>query len=519
MSDWEGEDSITSNVKSTTDQHCSESIENSREPKSSYSSYDKKPSVSQLFTKVKQEERANETKMNEINSEQNVGGDKRRNSTSKSIDMNNNRTCSTKDELNFLSKLIKDRVIGNSQQIELLRADPNSPLYSVKSFNQLRIPEPLLKGIYSMGFQKPSKIQESILPLLMGVPYQNCIAQSQSGTGKTAAYLISSLKRVDVQEKYPQVLILCPTLELAMQVASVATEMSKFTEIKVRNITKGELRPSSDLTEHVLVGTPGKVLDWGFRFKAFDPSKIKVFVLDEADMMIDVQGHRQQSIKIQGGLSKDCQLMLFSATFDQDVLEFAECIIENPLKFTLSRSEEVLSNVTQFYSDCKDDNGKYTALADIFGNVLIGQTIIFVHTKKSAVFLKEKLERDGHKIALLTGELTTEERLNVIKRFREGDERLLITTNVASRGLDIDQVTLVVNYDLPYDVHKKDVDFEAYLHRIGRAGRFLKPGFAVSLIDASKPYQKEQIEKISEHFMTPIKKFDPSVAEEFNEWE
>lgn len=147
-----------------------------------------------------------------------------------------------------------------------------------------------------MGFQKPSRIQETILPLLMASPHHNTIAQSQSGTGKTAAFLISSLKRVDASANYPQVLILSPTLELAMQTADVARKMCKFAGITVRHVTKGEMRPRGELVEHVLVGTPGKFVDWLFRFKSFDIKRIKVFVLDEADIMIDLQGHREQSM-------------------------------------------------------------------------------------------------------------------------------------------------------------------------------------------------------------------------------
>lgn len=192
--------------------------------------------------------------------------------------------------------MLRDTIVESNKQLEIVRNNPKSPLYSAKSFEDLRIPEKLKLGIYAMGFQKPSRIQETILPLLMASPHHNTIAQSQSGTGKTAAFLISSLKRVDESLNYPQVLILSPTLELAMQTAEVARKMCQFTGITVRHVTKGELRPRGELVEHVLVGTPGKFVDWLFRFKAFDIKRIKVFVLDEADIMIDLQGHREQSM-------------------------------------------------------------------------------------------------------------------------------------------------------------------------------------------------------------------------------
>lgn len=149
----------------------------------------------------------------------------------------------------------------------------------------------------------------------------------------------------------------------------------------------------------------------------------------------------------------------------------------------------------------------------------IGSTIIFVRTRESAKFLKNKLENDGHMVILLTGELTVEERLQAFKTFREGDQRVMITTNLTSRGIDIEQVTLVVNYDLPFDVFKKEVDFESYLHRIGRCGRFGKSGFAVSLIDATKPKELEQIKKIEEHFFKPISLLQSEESESFNDWD
>jgi len=434
-------------------------------------------------------------------------------------EMDDNNNISTKAQLSFLTKIMRKNIAESKNTVEVLRRDPNSPLHSVKSFDQLHIPEKLLKGIYSMGFQKPSKIQETMLPLLMAKPYQNCIAQSQSGTGKTAAFLISSLKRIEESMNVPQVLILCPTLELAMQTADVARHLAEFTNIKIRHIVKGEIRPTSELNEHMLVGTPGKVLDWIFRFRSFDVKRVKVFILDEADVMIDLQGHRQQSMKVQQELDKDCQLLLFSATYEKEVLEFAECIINDPIIITLRREEEVLDNLVQFYAHCANEDEKYNAVADIFGSVIVGSTIIFTQTKKSAIFLKEKLEKDGHKIAFLTGDLTADERLSVIQSFREGEERVLITTNVASRGLDIEQVTLVVNYDLPFDVFKKDIDFEVYLHRIGRCGRFGKPGFAISLIDASRQQELDQIKKIEDHFKKPIPLLKTSDVDQFEGWE
>ena len=147
------------------------------------------------------------------------------------------------------------------------------------------------------------------------------------------------------------------------------------------------------LSEHVLIGTPGKLMDWVHKFKAFDVRKIKVFVLDEADVMIDTQGHRQQSIRIQKALPQDCQMMLFSATYDRQVMEFAESLIRDPVIIKLKREEESLENINQYYVYCHNESEKYTALANIFGTISMGQAFIFCHTKASAASLAEKLRR------------------------------------------------------------------------------------------------------------------------------
>lgn len=365
-----------------------------------------------------------------------------------------------------MKKLLRTNLVDTKNQVEIIRSNPNSPLYSVKTFEEIRLPEELLKGVYELGFQKPSKIQETVLPLLIANPPQNLIAQSQSGTGKTAAFLLASLKRVNVELNHPQVLILSPTLELAVQIADVARKMAKYTKITIRHVIKGETRPPSNLTEQVIIGTPGKLNDWVFRFKnIFDIKQINVFVLDEADVMIDTQGLGVQSVKLQKELRSNCQMMLFSATYDQHVMDFAETIIPNAIIIQLKREEESLENIAQYYVLCNNEMDKYSALANIFGTISIGQTFIFCQTKRSANFLKEKLEKDGHAVGLITGDLSVEERTSILKRFKDGDERVLITTNLMARGIDVEQVTVVINYDLPVNMATRDIDYETYLHR------------------------------------------------------
>ncbi|XP_068627782.1 DEAD-box helicase Dbp80 [Battus philenor] len=416
-------------------------------------------------------------------------------------------------EASLLMKIIRQGLVESKQDIEIQRKNPNSPLYSVKTFEALHLKPNLLKGVYAMGFNAPSKIQETALPTLLADPPQNMIAQSQSGTGKTAAFVLAMLSRVDPSKNYPQVLCLSPTYELAIQTGEVAAKMAKFCpEIKLKYAVRGEQIPKgTKITDHIIIGTPGKMLDWGVKFGVFDLSKIKVFVLDEADVMIDRQGHQDQCINIHKYLPPTCQMMFFSATYGSAVMDFAEIIIPNPIIIRLLREEESLDNIKQYYVKCKNADDKYRAICNIYGVITIGQAIIFCHTRKTASWLSEKMSRDGHSVAVLSGELTVEQRIAVLDRFRDGLEKVLITTNVLSRGIDVEQVTLVVNFDMPMDLERK-ADCETYLHRIGRTGRFGKAGIAINLIDTSQAMQI--CLDIEAHFGKKIHLLDIEDAEE-----
>lgn len=417
-------------------------------------------------------------------------------------------------EASLLQKVIRKGLVETKNDIEIQRQDPNSPLHSkVKSFEALPLNPNLLKGVYEMGFNTPSKIQETALPYLLADPPQNLIAQSQSGTGKTAAFVLAMLSRVDPEKKYPQVLCLSPTYELAIQTGEVAAHMAKFSpEIEMRYAVRGEeVARGSKISEHIIIGTPGKVLDWGLKFRAFDLSKISVFVLDEADVMIATQGHQDQCIRIHKCLSQKCQMMFFSATYDGEVMDFAEVIVPNPLIIRLKREEESLDNIQQYYVKCSNQQDKYSAVTNIYGTVGVGQAIIFCHTRKTANWLAEKMTKDGHAVAVLTGDLTVEQRIAVLDRFRSGQEKVLITTNVLSRGIDVEQVTIVVNFDLPLDVNGK-ADCETYLHRIGRTGRFGKHGIAINLVDG--PQSMGVCKTIEEHFNRKIRYLNAEDSDE-----
>lgn len=419
-------------------------------------------------------------------------------------------------EASLLTKILRTKLVDNKNDVEVQRNDPNSPLYSVKTFEELRLRDPLRRGVYGMGFNRPSKIQEKALPLLLADPPQNIIAQSQSGTGKTAAFVLAMLSRVDPSKRYPQVICLSPTFDLAQQTGGVLKQMAKYCpEISMAYAVRGERVELRVLRqEHIIMGTSGTVLDWILKKKVIDPKKIIMFVLDEADVMIDQQGQQDQTIRIQKQLPPTCQMVLFSATYNDPVMKFATTVIPNPVIMRLKRNEESLDNIKQFFVQCQNEEEKFHALSNLYGVLTIGQAMVFCHTRRSAAWLAGKMSKEGHAVALITGDSSTEQRIAVLDRFRDGKEKLLITTNLCARGIDIEQVSIVVNYDIPLDAHRRP-DSETYLHRIGRTGRFGRRGLAINFVDGQRSMQN--LRKIEEHFGRKIERLsidDPDEIEQ-----
>lgn len=368
-----------------------------------------------------------------------------------------------------------------------LQADPNSPLYSVKSFEELGLSPELLKGLYAMKFQKPSKIQERALPLLLHNPPRNMIAQSQSGTGKTAAFSLAMLTRVDPSKgDATQAICLAPSRELARQTLEVIQDMGKFAKITTQLIVPESFEKNQPIKAQVVVGTPGTVLDL-MRRKLIQLSQVKIFVLDEADNMLDKQGLGDQCIRVKKFLPKTTQLVLFSATFPDAVKEYAKRVVPNANTLELQRNEVNVSAIKQLYMDCNDENHKYEVLCELYGLLTIGSSIIFVSTKKTANQLYARLKQEGHQVSILHGDLQSQERDRLIDDFRDGRSKVLITTNVLARGIDIPTVSMVVNYDLP-TTQSGQADPSTYVHRIGRTGRFGRKGVAISFVHDKKSY-------------------------------
>lgn len=368
-----------------------------------------------------------------------------------------------------------------------------------KSFDDIEfLSFDLMKGIFDYGFQNPSKIQNLTLKHINDG--YDMIAQSQSGTGKTGAFSIGALSVVNPEEEYPQVLMVATTRELASQIHFVVSNISKHMNINISlaiggtKILSGQRDPYKHIRKsHIIIGTPGRIIDYIER-KAFDPEKIKMFVMDEADALLK-DDFSEQIKKIYNNLNEICQIIIFSATYTDEILEIAESITSEPKKKILLKYEELsLDVIKQYKIDVLYESIKYSTLADLYTKLQIGQCIIFVNSINTANFLENRLTEDGFGVSKIHGELEHDKRNSVLKDFRLGLSRVLIATDVLSRGIDIEQIGIVINYDFPRD-------FAQYIHRIGRSGRFGKIGVAINFITN---HDKNNLKNLESHYKISI---------------
>ncbi|KAJ0427063.1 ATP-dependent RNA helicase dbp5 [Aspergillus carlsbadensis] len=396
-----------------------------------------------------------------------------------------------------------------------LQADPNNPLFSVKNFEDLGLDPRILQGLSAMNFRKPSKIQERALPLLMGNPAKNLVGQSQSGTGKTAAFVLNILSRLDLSteqlQKTPQALILAPTRELARQIVGVIQVMGQFLDglvIGTAVPADSTARPSR-LECSVVVGTPGTVMDM-VKKRIMVAAKLKVLVLDEADNMLDQQGLGDQCIRVKALLPRDIQVVLFSATFPTHVHQYASKFAPSANELTLQHEELTVEGIKQLYLDCSSEEDKYKTLVQLYGLLTVGSSIIFVKTRASATEIEKRMVAEGHTVASLTGGIEGSQRDAIIDQFRAGQAKVLITTNVLARGIDVSTVSMVINYDIP-ELHQpagreRQADFQTYLHRIGRTGRFGRVGVSISFVSNREEWN--MLNQIQKYFNTDIQRID-----------
>ena len=378
-----------------------------------------------------------------------------------------------------------------------------------ESFDTMGLRKELLKGIYAYGFEKPSAIQKrAIVPL---IDKRELIAQAQSGTGKTGAFSIGMLQRIDDKVNETQAIILAPTRELARQIFKVVRDLSQYMDIRVRDAIGGhryqkfdekfdEKQEDMSLVPHVLIGTPGRVLDDLTKGKV-DNKGIRVFILDEADEMLS-KGFQEQIKKIFSFVPQTAQMCLFSATMPLEALNLTQHFMNNPFKILVKTDELTLDGIQQFYVLIEKEQYKYDILCDLYGTIAVTQSIIYCNSKKKVHYLTSKMRDNNFTVSCIHGDMEQEERNSVMEQFRSGNARVLITTDVLSRGIDVQQVSLVINYDLPMEV-------ETYIHRIGRSGRFGRKGVSINFVTN---YDWEQMKYIEKFYNTAVKELPANIG-------
>ncbi|AAF24007.1 eukaryotic initiation factor 4a (nucleomorph) [Guillardia theta] len=347
-----------------------------------------------------------------------------------------------------------------------------------ETFEEMELKRELLKGIYGYGFERPSFIQQrGILPI---INKEDVVAQSQSGTGKTATFVIGTLQNLSNIENKIKNLVLVPTRELATQVEQVFKSIGFFMKIKTQLLTGGDRIQITNKEQYkkpqIVIGTPGKVLD-SLSKKTYYIENLEYLVVDEADEMFS-RGFKIQVLKIIKYLPLEAKIALFSATMPIETLEIVELFMTNPVKILVKKDELTLEGIKQFYIAIEKEEWKLDSVIEIYSKIKITQSIIYVNTRRKTEWLANIMKKYGFDVGYLHGEMLQIDRSSVMKDFRSGLFRILISTDLVSRGIDIQQVCLVINYDLP---KLKEV----YIHRIGRSGRFGRKGVAINFLSRS----------------------------------
>ena len=355
-------------------------------------------------------------------------------------------------------------------------------------FDELNIDERILRAVEDMGFEETSPIQTQAIPaVLEGI---DVIGQAQTGTGKTAAYSIPMFQKINPDVKKPQAIVLCPTRELAVQVAEEIRKLAKYmSDIKVLPVYGGQeiVRQIKSLKSgvQIIVGTPGRVMDH-MRRKTVKFDSVSMVILDEADEMLDM-GFRDDMETILTETPEERQTVLFSATMPKPIMEIARKFQKDAKIIKVVRKELTVSNIDQFYYEVRPKNKTeiLSRLIDIYNPKL---SVVFCNTKRQVDELISELKGRGYFADGIHGDMKQQQRDRVMDDFRSGKTEILIATDVAARGIDVDGVDIVFNYDLPQDE-------EYYVHRIGRTGRAGKSGLALSFISGREVYKLKDIER------------------------
>ena len=395
---------------------------------------------------------------------------------------NSFKTDGESNNLNELNNEIKEIKEKN----EVTDKEP----IEINSWDELDIDATILRGIYSAGFEKPSPVQKkAIKPIIDG---KDIIAQAQSGTGKTATFSIGALSKVDTSVNTVQILILAPTRELSKQHSEVIAQLgSAMSGLKILNLVGGgsvddDAYQLKSNTPQIITGCPGRVYDM-LRRNNISGKTIKLVILDEADELLST-GFKEQVYDIFQHFKTDIQVALFSATMPPGMNMITDKFMRNPVNIKVKAEQLTLEGIAQYFVAIEDDQQKYGTLKDLYKIISVSQCIIYCNSVKRVIDLYAAMVEDQFAVCCMHSEMTKQERDTAFSEFKTGKHRVMISSNVTARGIDIQQISIVINFDLPKDVH-------TYLHRIGRSGRWGRKGVGINMItrrDISKMKEIEQ---------------------------
>lgn len=424
-----------------------------------------------------------------------------------------------------------------SAQSEVVFTKPVCPEYTDEEIEDIRIPldnfedikisDQIKRGIYSYGFERPSSIQAvAIKPVLSG---KDVIAQAQSGMGKTGAFVIGTLGRLDENINATQAIIVAHTRELALQIDTVFRQIGKFTNFRFGLCVKGvsvaenidKLSGAHGGKPHVVVGTPGRILDMLSRkergYDVINKSALRIFIIDEADELLsasteadssargndgETQGFLDQLYNIFKCLPTDIQVCLFSATMSPQFFETTKHFMRKPLEVLVKTEELTLDGIKQYQINVEKQEFKFDTLCELYGLLTINQSIIYCNSLKSVDYLTRALKNSNFMVSSIHGHMTPQERELTMSDFRNGKCRVLVSTDLLSRGIDVQQVSVVINYDVPSKI-------ESYLHRIGRSGRYGRKGVAINFVT---DYDDKRIDSIQRYYSTMIEHLPQNIS-------
>ena len=391
---------------------------------------------------------------------------------------------------------------------------PDTPP-EIRSWDELNLKHELLRGIYAYGFEIPSEIQKkAILPI---ISKQDVIAQAQSGSGKTGTFSIGVLQNIDLSVNKTQALILAPTHELAKQISGVVQSLGNMlcynsetseTKLIVKTLLGGtsireDVQEMREKVPHIIVGCVGRVMD--MLSKGYiSGMDINMFVLDEADEMLSKGFGEQIYNMFQNYFRDDIQVILFSATMPPEMLRLTSKFMRDPVKIIMKPEELNLKCIQQFYIAVQNDMVKFETLKDLFSSISVSKCIIYCNSVRRVQELYHVMHKNGFSVCCIHSFMDKTKRESVFNQFRYGDSRVLISSDITARGIDIQQVSVVINYDIPKCVHN-------YLHRIGRSGRWGRKGLAINFITRQ---DISMLKRIESHYKTEIKELPP----DFEKW-